>query len=125
MQILIALLSVALCWSMPIDGVQHVNDLMVRSGFSLGLMLLVIYLSYDNWALQVAGIELLLIIINAFMVASWGYGDWLLAHYAAIQKAAFSIEILIVTRVFRYGICLYLGRVTSRLWLRTYRSGRV
>jgi hypothetical protein len=97
MRFLIALALIVGCYNIPLaDPVTTLHELQIKACFSLLLMVLVIVISTELWAIGVALVELSLLVVDFFIAISWPKMGWLAVHYADINSMAFALELIIV-----------------------------
>jgi hypothetical protein len=97
MRFLIALALIVGCYNIPLaDPVTTLYELQIKTCFSFLLMVLVIVISTELWAIGVALVELSLLVVDFFIAISWPKMGWLAVHYADINSMAFALELIIV-----------------------------
>jgi len=123
MKLLIALAVVIFCWMLPLGDATTQIDMLTRGAMSLSIVLVIVSLSRELWAVLVAAIETLLVALNAAIFFMWPSETWLVIHYAALQKVAFIIEVLVIMGAGSDGIRLYARDIASRLRAAIARVG--
>lgn len=97
MRFLSALALILLCYNIPLaDPITTLYELQIKACLSLFMMILVIVISTDLWAIGVALVELSLLVVDFFIAVSWPKMGWLAVHYADINSLAFALELIIV-----------------------------
>jgi len=115
MKLFLSFVAIVMCWLTPLGDAEYIGDMTLRSGMSLALMMIVLYLSCEAWAIFIGVIEMALIIINSIIVVTWPSETWLMLHYALIQKAAFMGELLIIIGAGADGVRAFISDFSNHL----------
>lgn len=115
MRLIIAFIIVVGCWLFPLGDATTVSDMVVRSGFSLGVMTVMLLLSADRWSISIMLIEFGLVIINTIIINDWPAETWLMIHCKQINTIAVATEALIILGAGRHGILLFLDDFADSL----------
>lgn len=115
MRFILALIAVVFCWLTPLGDAEQITDMTMRSGMSLALMLIMLWLSCENWSFFIAIIELGLVLLNSFIVATWPGETWVMVNYGSIQKVAFIAELLIIMGAGSDGVRLFASDLAGHI----------
>lgn len=105
MRWLLAAGAVITCFLIPIGHADATTlfDMQDKTTTSFLLMIAVLLISHERWAITVASIELGLNLINFIIIADWPKINWLVAHYGHIQSIAFALEIVVILGATAHG----------------------
>jgi hypothetical protein len=97
MRFVLAFLLIVICYCLPFaDPITTLYELQIKACLSLFMMVLVLIISTDLWAIGVALVELSLLVVDFFVALSWPKMGLLAAHYASINSLAFALELILV-----------------------------
>lgn len=118
MRLFLAFIIVVGCWLFPLGDANTVNDMIVRSGFSLAVMTAMLMLSVEKWSISIMLIEFFLVVVNTIIIKDWPAETWLMLHCKKINTIALTLEVLIIVGAGRHGIHLLFDDFSD--YLRSY-----